>query len=411
MAALIKNNVQTGTIAFGATDLSNTATITSVDTSKCFIIIEVSTDVAGSGTRGNNFRGVLTNSTTITVDRTDDFAGAATARWWAVEFSSGLTVRHFTGTSRNTNVAIGATVDLSKTFGILSNRTNSFGAVGDTAAWALDIVSTTQFQVKVAAGTQTINWGVQIIEFDSDADPVVEAVTITVAALSANNSGTVGAVTIADSMIIGSATVNDSGNYKQNHLLFEGQLTSTTNLQLTRSASAGTPSVTWYMFVIDWGANVDIRNGTGTLTSAEGLSETQAITALVSTGDAIAFFRAGCIHFGSQGIGGGGGSEINANVAAEISLDSTTQITITRGQADSGQDIQNYFYQVIDFSGFVAAIVTERTAMTPFGVVVHVDENKDSMTPFGFVVNVDDFPSVSLFRRMTKYIGFNFGKR
>lgn len=35
-------------------------------------------------------------------------------------------------------------------------------------------------------------------------------------------------------------------------------------------------------------------------------------------------------------------------------------------------------------------MATERTAMTPFGTVVHVTENKDRMTPWGFVVNVDD---------------------
>lgn len=36
-------------------------------------------------------------------------------------------------------------------------------------------------------------------------------------------------------------------------------------------------------------------------------------------------------------------------------------------------------------------MATERTAMTPQGQVIFLDENKDAMTPNGEVVSIEDF--------------------
>ena len=346
MAALVLNNVQTGTIAFGSADTSKTATITSVTTANTFILIDWQTDaVAETGTT-QHYRAVLTNSTTITIDRDTAAVGDdGLVRWWAVEFSAGLTVLRFTGTSRNTNEAIGATVDLAKTFAVISH-TVADGAYDDNQIEAVDIVSTTQFQVKTDDTVTTApTWAVQIVEFDSDADPVVESVTITLAGVT-NNTGTISAVTIADSMLIGSGTWSGvSGNADRSN--FSAALDDTTTVSVTRVS--GSATLIAFMFVIDWGANVDIRTGTGILTAAEGTSETQTFSALGGTGDAIAFMRGGSGSFGAQG--NHAGNPDNDDYA-EVSLDSTTQITITR--SGSTADLGPYMWQVIDFSGFVA---------------------------------------------------------
>ena len=344
MADLVINNVQTGTIAFSASDTSKTATLTSVDTSKCFILIDWQT-TEGS-VQSCLFRGVLTNSTTITVDR-DTAAGTATIRWWAIEFSAGLTVSHFTGTAKNTNTAIGSTVDLGKTFGILSYTATGF-ALDDEWACAVDIVSTTNFQVKDVPNTGSIAWAVQIIEFDSDADPVVRAATITLASAVTSNSATITAVTIANSMVIGGGTFDGAGSGQARRVLFDWALTSTTNLQISRSL--GLNEVVGYLFVVDWGANVDIRGGTDTLTSVEGTSETQTFSALGSTDDAVAFIRGGAPTFGAKS---NNVETIRGDHFIEAGLDSTTQITISRSL--SALDFGPYVWQVIDFAGFVAA--------------------------------------------------------
>lgn len=348
MAALVKNNVQTGTIAFTTGETSKTATITSVDTSKCFIIIDWQTDSAATQATSQHYRAVLTNSTTITIDRTAAAAGDdGLVRWWAVEFSAGITVLHFTGTSRNTNEAIGATVDLGKTFAIISEKSGDAN-YDDSQVIGVDIVSTTNFQVKSDATVTTApDWAVQIVEFDSDADPVVEAVTITMSGV-ATNTGTIGAVTIANSMLIGSGNWS-AGNGNASRAGFFAGLDDTTTLRITRNQT--NLICIGYMFVIDWGANVDIRRGTGTLTSAEGTSETQTFSALGGTGDAIAFMRGGSGSFGAQG--NHAGNQDDADYA-EVSLDSTTQITVTRG--GSTEDLGPYNWQVIDFSGFVAGV-------------------------------------------------------
>ena len=360
MAALVINNVQTGTIAF-TTETSKTATITSVDTSKCFILIDWQTAQTGHNADRQIFQAVLTNTTTITIDRTVG-TGNATVRWYAVEFSAGLTVLHFTGTARNTNQAIGATVDLSKTFALLSYRVGAGNTLDNQGAAGVDIVSTTNFQVKVnSAAGGTVTWAVQVIEFDSDADPVVEAVTIDMTA-EATDTGTISAVTIANSMIIGGGTYSSS-NANANRTQFFAGLDDTTTLRVTRTQ--GNNTVICYMFVIDWGANVDIRSGISTLTAAEGTSETQTFSALGSTGDAIAFLKGGAPTFGSQGNHTAGPDDADY---AEISLDSTTQITVTRG--GSTEDLGPYYWQVIDFSGFVAAgadTKAKRFSMLNFG--------------------------------------------
>ena len=339
-------NVQTGTIAFGAANTSRNVTITSVDTTKCFILIDWQTDSSGSVATTQHFRARLTSSTNIAFDRTQAVSGDdGIVRWWAIEFTAGITVRHFTGNSRNTNVSIGATVDLAKTFAIISERSGAL-SYDDNQIEGVDIVSTTNFQVKTAAAGGTApNWAVQIIEFDSDTDPVVKAVTITLGSGITTNTGSISAVTVANSMLIGGGTWDGaSGQASQSG--FSAALDDATTVSVTRVVGTGT--LIAYMFVIDWGDTIDIRRGTDTLTTGEGVSETQTFSALDGTDDAVAFMRGGSGTFGAQG--NHTGSQDDADYA-EISLDSTTQITITR--SGSTDDLGPYNWQVIDFSGFV----------------------------------------------------------
>jgi hypothetical protein len=351
MAALNIKNVQTGTIALSSSQETNTATITAVVLADTFLLIDW--QCASQDIDNTYIRGRLTNTTTVTVDRGgvgNPASVSAIVRYWVIEFDAGLTVTHKTGNGTfNTNIAIGSTVDLGKTFAIVSAKADTATSTQGLTTIGVDIVSTTNFQI-VATSTSiqsATDWAVQIVEFDSDSGANVEAATIVMNAV-ATNTATIGAVTIANCMLIGSSTSNE--NFGQTgRLCHLSSLDDTTTLRVTRAT--GSQTETCFCFVIDWGSNVEIQSGTSVITFTEGVSESISITALSSgsTSDAIVFTRGG--SFSTQREGGGGSEP---SEAIEISLDSTTQITSTR--ADGSQNSDTYLFQVVDFAGFVPAV-------------------------------------------------------
>lgn len=349
MAALNIKNVQTGTIALSSTQESNTATITAVVLADSFILIDWQTD--DSNIKNSLIRGRLTDTTTVTVDRagTTESTSAALVRYWVIEFDSGITVTHLTGTGTfNTNISIGSTVDLGKTFAVLSYKIDASDTfTSRPECHGVDIVSTTNFQIK-SNGTireSATDWAVQIIEFDSDAAPVVEAATITMAGVT-SATATIGAVTVANTMLIGSGQ-SDETNGQSGRYASRLSLDDTTTIRASKNVTATTQIV--YAFAIDWGSDIDLQTGTSTIPQ-ESFSETIAITALASgsTAKAIAFTGGGAHSHGHEGLS----HTVPNQVLKEIKFNSTTEIEITR-TSDTASDL--YSWQVLDFDAFVTA--------------------------------------------------------
>jgi len=349
MAALDIKLVQGGTISLGATAESNTATITAVVLANTFLLIDARVDE--NDIEDVFIRARLSDTTTITIDRAGASSSAdvaATVRFYVVEFNAGLTVTHLTGSgSFNTNQSIGSTVDLGKTFGIFSYKMDfdQNGVLGRDSL-GLDIVSTTNFQVKASATTREADtdWAVQIVEFDSDAGADVSAATIVMTAV-ATNTATIPAVVIADSMFI-SSSESDENNVQSARWSHRLSLDDTTTLRATRASSA--QNQTAYGFVIDWPDEIEIRNGTSIITFGEGASESITITALTTTDNAIAFRSGGTINFGQEGTTSSGFERD----LIEIQIDSTTQITSTRDE--TAQTSSTYQFQVVGFDAVVA---------------------------------------------------------
>ena len=90
--------VQTGDVSFGTNDASKTATITSVDTGKSWLIYTYETSGGGEPEEDmdeNLIRGLITNATTLTFDRYDGTASSTIdLTWYVVEFTDGTTVQH-----------------------------------------------------------------------------------------------------------------------------------------------------------------------------------------------------------------------------------------------------------------------------------------------------------------------------
>ena len=123
-AAYLQKSIQTGTTTIAAGSASNTATITSVDTTKAFLVFGVSE--GNINPQFGQISGQITNATTLTFTRaTAASSPAVTVKWYVAEFSSGVTVQRGAAimtTSTSLNVTL-TTVNTAKAFPLISLRT------------------------------------------------------------------------------------------------------------------------------------------------------------------------------------------------------------------------------------------------------------------------------------------------
>src|SRR6185369_3776685 len=84
------DSVQSGTATIADTTSSTTVTISSVDTTKSFLVFEVSLNLVDPVNA--QISGQLTNATTLTFARAGT-SGAVTIKWYVAEFTSGVSVQ------------------------------------------------------------------------------------------------------------------------------------------------------------------------------------------------------------------------------------------------------------------------------------------------------------------------------
>ncbi|MGE3843690.1 MAG: Ig-like domain-containing protein, partial [Vicinamibacterales bacterium] len=86
--------VQSGDLSFATTDSSKTATVTSVNTAKSWLVFTHTSDDGTSANIGQKLvRGVVTNATTLTFDRANT-GQAMDLTWYLIEFSDNPAVQH-----------------------------------------------------------------------------------------------------------------------------------------------------------------------------------------------------------------------------------------------------------------------------------------------------------------------------
>src|SRR6185369_12135873 len=109
--------------------------------------------------------GQLTNATTVTFARSGT-SGAVTIKWYVAEFTSGVSVQRGSAvlSTSTTDVTLPTAVDLSKSFPLVSQRTDGVVFSNNDFVKA-KLTTTTNLQLAIAGtpGAATVEW--QVIEF------------------------------------------------------------------------------------------------------------------------------------------------------------------------------------------------------------------------------------------------------
>lgn len=153
--------VQTGTVAFNGTDTTKTATVTSVNTAKSWLMLYAQTsDNTSTNIATRMFQGDVTNSTTLTFDR-DSSNGTITATvgYHLVEFTDGTSVQKRTLAYGLTDTQIDETITSVATARSVVAAGGFYLSGGRTAYTADDIVGSggaTTMELTSSTNLQTI---------------------------------------------------------------------------------------------------------------------------------------------------------------------------------------------------------------------------------------------------------------
>ncbi|MBP1738856.1 MAG: hypothetical protein H6Q48_1149 [Deltaproteobacteria bacterium] len=220
--AVIKS-VQSGTTSFGGG--STTVTITSVDTTKAFLLFGIS-EPDQTSAWDYLISGQITNATTLTFARPGNNK-TVTVYWYVAEFSSGVSVQRGSANMRGkttVNQPITA-VDTTKSFPIVSYRDSGTNNLSANCLLKSKITSATNLELALRAngdGTSVAEW---------------QVVTYTDASV------TSGDISFATGSSIGQDLVR-------------GQITNGTTLTFDRSATGVALNLTWYLVQFTDGTTV-----------------------------------------------------------------------------------------------------------------------------------------------------------
>ncbi len=177
--------VQTGNLSFLTTDSSKTDTITSVDTSKSWLIFNYKTAGGTTANIGQRLvRGVITNSTTLTFDRSNT-GQTLDLTYYLIEFEDATTVakgQHTFGTSdTSVNKTISIT-DTSRAIATAGGGPCGCGGKSDystddkpgTGWFTLDITSTTNLTIARDSGTPSSTASIEYYVVEFSINPTVQ---------------------------------------------------------------------------------------------------------------------------------------------------------------------------------------------------------------------------------------------
>ena len=173
--------IQTGDVSFATGDSSKTATLTSVDTAKTWLLYTYETDINSAQADAFLVRGQLTDATTLTFDR-DGTGTTVDVTYYAVEFTDGTSVQRgsesFTTSETQNDVTI---TSVDTTWAVAS--AGDYGSGGKSAysadddpatGWfTLDLSSATNLKItRGVTGTATADVGWFVVQFVANATAV-----------------------------------------------------------------------------------------------------------------------------------------------------------------------------------------------------------------------------------------------
>lgn len=333
------NSVQQVSITIGSGATNNTATITSIDTSKSWVIFQGCTGPSAADAQANTHlcRVELTNSTTITAYRDSSSTDSITVNAVIIEGNSSLISSVQTGTittsatTSNTATISAVTTSRSAVFWLGNTTTNTATNFGRTYSRAQLTNSTT---VTATNGiSQTSTTGYVVVEFSSSSINLVQPIATSLTNTNTSDNQTITSVSTSNSMIAhGGFTA--AGNAISN-AASTVEITSSTNVNTVRGGTSGAANRVPTYTVIEFASGVIKSTQRGTIALTSVTSNTATISSIGAKG--FANFT--------------GYRTVNTAIASsiqKISLTNATTVTASVNTSSAGDN--GCGYEAIEFN-------------------------------------------------------------
>ena len=331
--AAVVNSVQSGTTTIASSSSSRSVTITSVDTSKAFLVF--SSTVNDADPQDSQVTGQLTNSTTVTFQRNSNGFSTVDIDWYVVEFTSGVSVQRGSATmSSNTVNQSLSSIDTSKSFPIISYLASGtvYGANDFVRA---RITSSTNLELSQDATISgTVEW--QVVEFTGAS---VQSGDVSFGTTQSSRTATISSVDTSASWLIYNFKSGDGTSSDIGEKLVRGLITNDTTLTFDRSNTGQAIDLSWFLVEFTDGTSVQdgsANMGTGTTQSNVTISSVDTSKTIAAGGTMMRGGRSGYSGDDNPGVGW-----------ATYDLTSSTNLQITR--ATTGSSSADFPYYVVEF--------------------------------------------------------------
>lgn len=257
--------IQAGTSTIAADASSTTASLTTVDMSKSFLVFGTSFDDSVGTPNCSQVSGQITNSTTLTVARAGSSGcPAITIEWYVAEFLSGVTVQR--GSVANAdiiNIPITA-VDMSKTVPMYTVRISGSNVNCDDF-WRTRLSSSTNLELTancVPGGVSgTLEW--QVIEFT---DSSVQTGEVSFLTTDTSKTANITSVDLDKSWLLVSMKTDTGDIANIGQKLVRGAITDATTLTFDRDSTGQALQVTYH--VVEFSDGTTVQRGSSSFDSA-----------------------------------------------------------------------------------------------------------------------------------------------
>jgi hypothetical protein len=245
-------SVQRGQFTLGSTVLSNTATISSVNTGRTFLVNSHSSNFGNPWGSSAYVASVLTNSTTITASRVAG-SGIVIVEWQAVTFDAdadGTVQRGQTSiTGATATATLSTAVSLSRAFPLVTSTFSAASAPIARALVQVELTDTTTVTFTRTTGSDTVVAEWEVVELGTE--HAVQSVLVALAAADGNDDDTISTVVTDDTFSIiphfRRFGRNDNTSTNVNHGSIASTVTGTTTLNSQRGATTGAATATVFV--------------------------------------------------------------------------------------------------------------------------------------------------------------------
>lgn len=341
----VLKTIQSGTL--NLTGTSDTVTITSVDTTKAFLLFSTRFAEPSPGTLVS---GQVTNGTTLTFTRASS-TGTVDIQWYVVEFTSGVSVQRGSHTLDSTepdDVTI-TSVDLAKSFPVMSYRKATSSGFGQDDFFKGRLTTSTNLELDMVTGNSTLTVEWQVVEYTGCSVQRGEV------ALSSTTSvtDTITSVDTAKSWLLFTykCTTGASANIAQK--MVRGAVTNATTLTFDKD-QVGSPGVT---LDISW-ILIEFTDDTVVQSASEDFTtgETQQDVTITSVDTARSIASAGAISYT------GGMTTLSTDDnpgVASVTLEFTTATNLRLTRALTGSVTADIQWFVVEFKPAVVGFRAE----------------------------------------------------